>query len=37
MERTEPQFRDLLARAGWNLTRVIPTRATQSVIEAVPA
>jgi len=37
MERTEQQFRDLLARAGWNLTRVIPTRVTQSVIEAVPA
>ena len=37
MERTEEQFRGLLARGGWTLTRVIPTAAPQSVIEAIPA
>lgn len=36
MERTEEQFRGLLARGGWTLTRVIPTAAPQSVIEAIP-
>jgi hypothetical protein len=37
MERTESQFRELLAQSGWTLTRVIPTAAPQSVIEAIPA
>jgi hypothetical protein len=36
-ERTAAQFRDLLARAAWTLTRIIPTEAPQSVIEATPA
>ena len=35
-ERTEAQYTELLARAEFKLTRVIPTRATVSVIEALP-
>jgi hypothetical protein len=34
--RTEAEYRDLLARAGFNLMRVIPTAGLQSVLEAVP-
>lgn len=37
MERTEKQFRDLLAASGWKLTRVIPTGVPDSIVEAVPA
>jgi hypothetical protein len=36
-ERTEKQFRALLAAAGWQLTRIIPTAAADSIVEAVPA
>jgi O-methyltransferase domain/Dimerisation domain len=36
-ERTEKQFRDLLGAAGWRLTRIIPTAAADSIVEAVPA
>jgi hypothetical protein len=36
-ERTEEEYRDLFARAGLRLTRVVPTKAPQSVIEAVLA
>jgi hypothetical protein len=36
-ERTENQFRDLFAVAGWNLTRVVPTCVPESVVEGVPA
>jgi hypothetical protein len=36
-ERTEKQFRDLFARAGWKLSRIIPTVASDSIVEAVPA
>ena len=38
-ERTEAQFRRLLAEAGFEIRRVVPTRspAGLSVIEAVPA
>jgi len=36
-ERTEAQFRDLLAAAGWKLSRVIPTAALDSIVEGVPA
>jgi len=36
MERTEPEFRELLATAGFRLSRVIPMSAPQSVIEALP-
>jgi transposase-like protein len=36
-ERTESEYRSLLAAAGFELTRVIPTQAGASVVEAVPA
>jgi hypothetical protein len=36
-ERTDKQFRDLLAASGWRLTRIIPTAAADSIVEAVPA
>ena len=35
-ERTEDEYADLLARAGFRLERVIPTRSSVSVLEAVP-
>lgn len=34
-ERTEPEYRSLFERAGFRLTRVIPTRVDNSIIEAV--
>jgi hypothetical protein len=33
-ERTEQEFRDLLAGAGFTLTRIVPTKSPLSVIEA---
>jgi hypothetical protein len=36
-ERTEKQFRDLLAAAGWRLSRIVPTAAAESIVEGVPA
>jgi hypothetical protein len=36
-ERTEKQFRDLFAGAGWRLNRIIPTAAQDSIVEGVPA
>ena len=36
-ERTEAQFRPLLAAAGWKLSRVIPTAAQDSIVEGLPA
>jgi hypothetical protein len=36
MERTNSEFRELLAAAGFTLSRVIPTNAPQWVIEALP-
>jgi hypothetical protein len=36
-ERTEKEFRELLAAAGWQLTRVIPTAGLDSIVEGVPA
>jgi hypothetical protein len=36
-ERTEPEYRDLLGKAGLRLTRVIPTDSAVSVVEAVVA
>jgi hypothetical protein len=36
-ERTEAEYRDLLAGSGFALTRVIPTAGPMRVIEAVPA
>jgi len=35
-ERSEEEYRDLFAQAGFRLTRVVPTQSLQSVIEAVP-
>lgn len=37
MERTEKQFRELFAAAGWRLSRIIPTVAGESIVEGVPA
>ena len=34
-ERTEAQYRELLAAAGFTLTRVIPTGTAMSVVEGV--
>jgi hypothetical protein len=36
-ERTEGEYRDLLAGAGFRLTRVIPTEGPHGLVEAVPA
>lgn len=36
-ERTEPEYAQLLAKAGFRLARVVPTASPVSVIEAVPA
>ncbi|HEY3240696.1 MAG TPA: methyltransferase [Acidimicrobiia bacterium] len=36
IERTEAEYADLLARAGFRLTRVVPTLSPMSVVEAVP-
>jgi hypothetical protein len=36
-ERTEAEYRQLLASAGFRLTRIVPTRTEISVIEAAPA
>jgi hypothetical protein len=35
-ERTEDQYRALLARAGFAVTQIVPTRALMSIIEATP-
>lgn len=35
-ERSEVQYRSLLAAAGYELTRVIPTQTANSIIEAMP-
>jgi C-methyltransferase len=35
-ERTEAQYRALLAKAGFVVTQIIPTRALMSIIEARP-
>jgi O-methyltransferase len=36
-ERTEKQFRDLFEASGWKLSRIIPTRTPESIVEGVPA
>ncbi len=36
-ERTEGEYRELLAAAGFRLTRIVPTPSPVSMIEAVPA
>jgi O-methyltransferase/methyltransferase family protein len=35
-ERTEKQFRELFAAAGWQLSRVIATAVPESIVEGVP-
>jgi hypothetical protein len=37
MERTEPEFKALLDRAGFKMTSVTPTATMVSVVEATPA
>ena len=36
-ERTELEYRALLERANFTLTRVIPTNSAVSIVEAIPA
>jgi hypothetical protein len=36
-ERTEEEFRELLAAGGWKVNRIIPTRAPDSIVEGIPA
>jgi hypothetical protein len=36
-ERTEVEYQQLLAGAGWRLTRVLPTNSATQIIEAEPA
>jgi hypothetical protein len=36
-ERTEAEYRDLLAKGGFRLTRAVPTASPVSVVEALPA
>jgi hypothetical protein len=36
-ERTEKEFRELSAAAGWQLSRVIPTFVPESIVEGIPA
>jgi hypothetical protein len=36
-ERSEKQFRDLFAAADWQLSRIIRTAASDSIVEGVPA
>ena len=35
-ERTEKQFRDLFTAAGWQLRRILPTAAGESIVEGIP-
>ena len=36
-ERTEAEYASLLGKAGFRLSRVVPTESVVSVVEAVPA
>lgn len=36
-ERTEPEYRQLLEKAGLRLTRVVPTESAVGIVEALPA
>ena len=36
-QRSEAEFRDLYTRAGFELTRIVPTPARVAVIEGAPA
>jgi O-methyltransferase domain len=35
-ERTEPEYRELLEKSGFRLTRMVPTESAVSVVEALP-
>jgi len=35
-ERTEPEWRELLTRAGFDITRIVPMKAAESIIEGKP-
>ncbi|HEV3205752.1 MAG TPA: methyltransferase [Terriglobales bacterium] len=35
-ERSEKQFRELFAKSGWQLRRIIPTASMESIVEGVP-
>lgn len=37
VERTEAEYRELLAQAGFKLTRIVPTKSPLSIVEAVKA
>jgi hypothetical protein len=37
VERTAEEYRQLLAQAGFRLTRIIPTASPYSIVEAVKA
>jgi C-methyltransferase len=34
-ERTAEEFKELISRAGFNLSRIVPTKSPLSVVEAV--
>ena len=36
-ERTEKQFSELFAAAGWKLSRIVPTSVPESIVEGIPA
>jgi O-methyltransferase domain len=36
IERTEAEYRDLLAKSGFRIDRVVPTHSPFSVVEALP-
>jgi hypothetical protein len=36
-ERTEPEYRQLLEKTGFKLTRIVPTESAVSIVEALPA
>jgi hypothetical protein len=37
VERTAEEYRELLAQAGFRLTRIVPTASPYSIVEAVKA
>jgi hypothetical protein len=37
VERTETEFRELLAASGFRLNRILPTKSMVSIVEAVKA
>jgi hypothetical protein len=36
-ERTEEEYRELLEKSGFRLTRLVPTKSPVSIVEGVPA